>query len=88
MKYLKLFEESKPIFKVGDIVYCIDNIQGQELEIGKKYVISEIVTYKGLSGIYYNVYGIETFRGINGERFTKDPYHPIIIQHQANKYNL
>ena len=77
MKYLKKFEKQiEPKFKIGEIVYCIDDQNISIIKSGKKYKIEDIVIGSGM--VYYTI-GNSDYREL---RFISE------LEYTTNKYNL
>lgn len=86
MKYLKIYEELEDFdVEVGDILYCINN-RGvdQELKIGGKYTVDMVQSDR--TPVTFRL--AETGSRWMTFRFTKNPNHPIIVMHNAKKYNI
>ena len=91
MKHLKSYEnttKSKPKFKIGDKIYCIDNNGHYPKELLQKdteYTISDIITNQPYTGILIKLKELEPHLFLNywaANRFISGQ------EYLTNKYNL
>jgi hypothetical protein len=83
MKYIKTFEDVNPLFNIGDIVKCIDNLGSNCLKMDELYTIIDIKIESG-DCVLYRIEGAPTNAYYFEERFIRATEAEIT----ANKYNL